>query len=150
MLAGIIGSVFTAPAIPAWYATLVKPELSPPNWIFGPVWTTLYIMMGVAVWLTWNRRDHASPATKRKIHLAIGIFIVQLILNTLWSIIFFRFQNPRLALAEIILLWLAIAATIFSFAKISKPAAWLLVPYIFWVSFATYLTYAIWTLNPVF
>lgn len=156
LLAGGIGSVFTASAIPTWYATLARPELSPPNWIFGPVWTTLYIMMGVAVWLVWNRRDNTSPAMKRSIHIALILFIVQLILNTLWSIIFFGspslniygINNIGIAFIEIILLWLAIAATIFAFAKISKTAAWLLVPYIVWVSFASYLTYAIWTLNP--
>ena len=147
-LAGIIGSVFTTPSIAGWYATLVRPALNPPAWIFGPVWTTLFALMGLSAWLIWQKLDSGSEAgmTKR-VKIALGIFIGQLILNTLWSIIFFGLHSPGAAFVEIIFLWLAILATIIAFAKISKPAAWLLVPYILWVSFAGYLNYSIWMLN---
>lgn len=137
--AGIIGSIFTAPSIAGWYATLIKPEIAPPNWIFGPVWTTLFLLMGIAAFLVWR--------TKKNSKIALGIFGVQLILNVLWSFLFFGLQSPGAALVEIVLLWLSIAATIWAFAKISKPAAWLLVPYIAWVSFAGYLNFLLWSLN---
>ncbi|MEX1112152.1 MAG: TspO/MBR family protein [Candidatus Andersenbacteria bacterium] len=140
--AGIIGSVFTISSIPTWYASLARPELSPPNWIFGPVWTTLYALMGIAAWLIWRK-----GLQRKDVKVALGIFVGQLVLNSLWSIIFFGLQNPGVALIEIVFLWLAILATIITFARISKPAAWLLVPYIVWVSFASYLNYAIWVLN---
>lgn len=141
-LAGVIGAFFTTPAISGWYATLAKPEPAPPNWIFGPVWTTLYALMGVTAFLIWK-----EGLERRGVKVALGIFIGQLVLNTLWSIIFFGLQSPGGAFIEIILLWLAILATIIAFHKISRPAAWLLVPYILWVSFAAYLNYSIWMLN---
>ncbi len=140
--AGIIGAVFTTPAIPTWYTGLIKPELAPPNWVFGPVWTTLFAFMGIAAFLVWQK-----GIPRKDVKIALGIFLGQLILNTFWSIIFFGFQNPGGALIEIVILWVAILATILAFAKISKPAAWLLAPYVLWVSFAGYLNYAIWTLN---
>ncbi len=145
-LAGLFGAVFTSSAIPTWYAAINRPSLSPPNWIFGPVWTTLFILMGIAFYLVWTKWA-VLPWTKRQKRLALVLFGAQLVLNTLWSIIFFGLQSPGGALIEIVFLWLAIAATIITFAKISRPAAWLLVPYIAWVSFASYLNYAIWTLN---
>ncbi len=145
-LAGLIGSLFTSSSIPTWYAAINRPSLSPPNWVFGPVWTTLFILMGIGFYLVWKKWA-VLPWTKRQKRLALVLFGVQLVLNTLWSIIFFGLQNPGGALIEIVFLWLAIAATIITFAKISRPAAWLLVPYILWVSFASYLNYAIWTLN---
>lgn len=141
-LAGIIGSFFTAPSVATWFQTLTKPALNPPAWVFGPVWTTLYALMGVAAFLVWR-----SGATRARVKVALGIFAVQLILNTLWSIIFFGLHSPGGALINIAALWLAIVVTIIAFAKISRPAAWLLAPYIAWVSFATYLNYAIWVLN---
>ncbi|MDO8581755.1 MAG: TspO/MBR family protein [bacterium] len=141
-LAGVIGAVFTTPSIPTWYAGLARPSFSPPNWIFGPVWTTLFALMGIAAFLVW-RRGLGEPGVKR----ALIIFDVQLVFNLLWSIIFFGLHNPGGALIEIIILWLAILTTIIAFAKISRPAAWLLVPYILWVSFAGYLNYAIWMIN---
>lgn len=141
-LAGIIGSVFTVSSIPTWYAGLVRPELSPPNWIFGPVWTTLYALMGVATFLVWRK-----GLNRRDVKIALSLFLGQLFLNSLWSILFFGLQNPGAALVEIAFLWVAILATCIAFAKISKPAAWLLLPYLVWVSFAAYLNYAIWTLN---
>jgi benzodiazapine receptor len=146
-LAGIIGSVFTTPSIDGWYAGLVKPTLNPPAWVFGPVWTTLYALMGIAAFLIWSSYAKATADKKKGIKIALTLFGTQLVLNTLWSIIFFGLHSPGGALIEIMFLWLAILATIIAFAKISKPAAWLLVPYIAWVSFASYLNFMIWMLN---
>ncbi|MBI2669914.1 MAG: tryptophan-rich sensory protein [Candidatus Yanofskybacteria bacterium] len=141
--AGIIGAVFTMPAVQSsWYTELVKPALNPPAWVFGPVWTTLFALMGIAAFLVWKK-----GLDRRDVKIALGIFLGQLVLNTLWSIIFFGLHSPGGAFIEIIFLWLAILATIITFVKISKPAAWLLLPYILWVSFAMYLNYAIWMLN---
>lgn len=124
---GIVGSFFTISAIPTWYAGLNKPVFSPPNWVFGPVWTILYILMGISLYLVWQ---------KKKIP---PVFWVQLILNALWSTIFFGLKNPGLALVDIIALWIAIILTIKSFYKINKFAGKLLIPYFLWVSFATIL-----------
>ncbi len=141
-LAGILGSLFTMSKIPTWYMTLSKPELAPPNWIFGPVWTTLFILMGIALYLVWNQ------GTDRKdVKIALYIFSTQLILNVLWSIIFFGLENPGSAFIEIISLWISILLSIIYFYKISKPASYLLIPYIAWVSFASYLNFMIWWLN---
>lgn len=139
--AGLVGSVFTAPSLSSWYASLALPALSPPGWVFGPVWTLLYVLMGVAAFTVWHlrRRDGAS--------LALVLFFVQLVLNALWSVLFFGMQSVTLALFEIGLLWLAIAATLAAFVRVSKIAAWLLVPYLLWVSFASYLMVEIWRLN---
>lgn len=142
-LAGIIGSVFTASSIPRWYSlSLVKPSFNPPSWIFGPVWTILFLMMGVALFLVWKR-----GVERKDVRIALYVFSVQIILNTLWSIIFFGFKNPGLAFIEIIFLWTSILLNIIVFSKVSKIASWLLVPYIAWVSFAGYLNYSIWILN---
>lgn len=147
-LAGGIGSFFTIGSVKDWYPVLVKPALNPPSWVFGPVWTTLFALMGIAAFLVWQKLDSGSEARMTKmVKIALGIFLGQLALNTLWSIIFFGLHSPGGALIEIIFLWLAILATIVAFAKISKPAAWLLAPYILWVSFAMYLNYSIWILN---
>jgi translocator protein len=143
-LAGIIGSIFTTPSIAGWYATLAKPAVNPPAWVFGPVWTILFVLMGISFFFIW-KSDYSIAPKKRRI--SIILFFVQLILNTLWSIIFFGLHRPGYAFAEIIILWLVIFAAIFAFSKISKPAAWLLFPYILWVSFAGYLNYLIWILN---
>ena len=141
-LAGIIGSVFTMPSVTSWYAEIAKPVINPPAWVFGPVWTTLFALMGVAAFLVWRK-----GLKRRDVKIALSIFIGQLIFNTLWSIIFFGLHSPGGALVEIVFLWFAIAATIIAFAKVSKPAAWILAPYILWVSFAAYLNYSIWILN---
>jgi len=141
-LAGIIGSVFTVPSIPTWYAGLAKPALNPPSWVFGPVWTILYALMGIAVFLVWKRGWE-----KKEIKVALGVFGLQLFLNVIWSIIFFGLHSPFWALVDIIALWLAIVWTIIVFYRISKPAAYLLFLYILWVSFASYLNYSIWILN---
>ncbi len=141
-MAGVIGSFFTTPVIPEWYATLVRPELSPPNWVFGPVWTTLFALMGIASYFIWQK-----GWSKNVVKTALTVYGVQLGLNMLWSIIFFGRQNPGAAFIEIIFLWIMIVVTIVKFGRISRLAAWLLVPYLLWVSFASYLNYAIWVLN---
>ncbi len=147
-LAGMVGSLFTISAIPTWYAGLVKPALNPPSWVFGPAWTTLYALMGIAAFLIWSSYAKASEGqAKRKIKVALGIFGIQLFLNVIWSIIFFGLYSPGWALVNIVLLWLAIVWTMVVFYKISKPAAYLLIPYLLWVSFASYLNYSIWILN---
>lgn len=149
LLAGTIGSLFTAPAIPGWYASLIKPEIAPPDWLFAPVWTGLFILMGISAWLVWQKLDARRVDRKRKneIKFALWIFAAQLALNILWSVIFFGLQNPGVAFVEIIILWLLILATILKFQKISRLAAWLLAPYIIWVTFAAYLNYFLWMLN---
>lgn len=139
---GGVAGLFTRPEINGWYQTLQKPSWQPPNWVFGPVWTTLYILMGIAFYLVWKSKAAATP--KRT---AITLWIVQLVFNFFWSFIFFRQHQLDWALGEIIVLWFFILLTIFSFARISKLAAWLLVPYISWVSFASILTYTIYQLN---
>ena len=140
MLVAYIGSAATTPSIPGWYQTLIKPSFNPPNWIFAPVWTTLFIMMGTAAGLIWDRAHKQSG-------IALVIFSLQLALNLLWSILFFGYHSPFLAFIEIIFLWLAILATILSFWKISKTAGILLLPYICWVSFAMFLNFIINRLN---
>jgi len=141
LLAGAVGSAFTTSAITTWYTTLNKPSFNPPNYLFGPVWTVLYILMGISFYLVL-----VSKAKSKQ--LAVKLFLVQLILNTLWSLIFFGAHNPMLALFDIVVLWGAILFTIVSFYKISKPASYLLIPYILWVSFATILNLSIVLLNP--
>lgn len=140
--AGIIGSIFTIPAISSWYLTLEKPLLSPPNWIFGPVWMLLYLLMGIASFLILQK------GFKRKdVKIALAVFALQLALNAIWSVIFFGFKNPFFALLEIVVLWAAILGTVLVFMRVSRVAATLLLPYMLWVSFAVYLNYAIWRLN---
>lgn len=141
-LAGFVGQLFTAPSIPTWYAALNKPAFNPPNWVFAPVWTTLYIMMAVAAWLVWER-----GLENKNVQTGLKFFVLQLALNSLWSIIFFGFQLPWLAFIEIICLWIAIFLTIKYFVKVSKLAGWLLLPYLLWVSFAAVLNLAIFWLN---
>jgi tryptophan-rich sensory protein len=141
-LAGIIGSVFTASSVSTWYTALQKPSLNPPSWVFGPVWTTLFVLMGIAAYLIYE-----NGFKKKNVRIALSVFAVQLVLNTLWSILFFGLQNPGLALVEIAFLWLSILSCIVLFYKINKTAAYLLIPYIVWVSFASYLNYTLWILN---
>jgi benzodiazapine receptor len=141
-LAGIIGSLFTFSAIPTWYATLTKPALNPPSWVFGPVWTTLYLLMGVSAFLVWQK-----GWARKDVKIALSVYVLQLVLNALWSIVFFGMQNPGLALVNIVLLFASIVWTMVLFFKISRPAMYLLIPYILWVSFASYLNYAIYALN---
>jgi len=141
-LAGIIGSVFTAPSIPGWYEGLAKPPFNPPNWIFGPVWTILYAMMGVAAYLVYEK-----GMRNKEVKRAMAVFAGQLLLNTLWSIVFFGAHMILAGAGVIVLLWVGILASILLFRPISKPAACLLVPYILWVSFATVLNSSLYILN---
>jgi len=143
LLAGAVGGLFSSPAIPGWYAALQKPAFNPPNWIFGPVWTALYVMMGIAAFLAWDkgwRRPGVRPA--------LIVFAAQLALNVLWSALFFGARSPAAALVDIIALWLAILAALILFARVSKAGAVLMVPYLAWVTFATALNVAIVALNP--
>ncbi|MBB3820314.1 tryptophan-rich sensory protein [Xanthomonas arboricola] len=126
----------------SFYADLQRPAWAPPGWLFGPVWTALYGMMAVAVWLVWRRGGWAGA------RLALGMFFLQLALNGLWSWLFFAWHMGAWAFADIVLLWLTLAATIGVFAKRNSVAAWLLVPYLAWVSFAAALNYSVWQLNP--
>ncbi|HZH90481.1 MAG TPA: TspO/MBR family protein [Pyrinomonadaceae bacterium] len=139
--AAAVASSYTAPAIPGWYASLRKPAWNPPNWLFGPVWTLLYLMMAVAAWLVWRERGFAGAGT------ALALFSLQLILNALWSVIFFGRRNPALALVEIFFLWAAIFATMLAFWRVSHAAGWLMWPYLLWVTFAGFLNLNIWKLN---
>ena len=140
-LAGAIGSLATVQNITGWYLTLNKPFFTPPNWAFGPVWLTLYLLMGISLFMVWNK------GLNKKTRPAIQIFGLQLGLNILWSIVFFGLQSIFAGLVVIVLLWLAILWTKLRFWKISKPAAWLLVPYIVWVTIATALNAGVWLLN---
>lgn len=140
LLAGFLGSYFTLSSIDTWYQTLNKPFFNPPNFLFGPVWTILYILMGFSFYLVLTSKS-------KKKDLAVKIFFVQLFLNLLWSFIFFGLQNPVLAFLEIAVLWIAIFMTIKLFLPISKNAVYLLIPYIAWVSFALILNLSIALLN---
>jgi tryptophan-rich sensory protein len=139
---GFTSGFFTATGTGSWYQTINKPSWNPPNWIFGPVWTTLYILMGIALFLVW-KSGALAPLKKA----AITFFAIQMALNFFWSFIFFNQHQIGWALAEIIALWLMILLSIFAFARVNNTAAWLLVPYISWVSFAAILNYTIWKLN---
>lgn len=141
--AGAIGGFFTTRKIPTWYAGLVKPPFNPPSWVFGPVWTLLYLLMGYAFYLIWI--GPASTAGRSK---ALIFFLVQLVLNVLWSYFFFELKRPWWAVAEMAFLWSAIVLTLSAFFPLSTRAGWLLVPYLAWVSFAFLLNWAIARLNP--
>ena len=140
-LAGAIGSIFTFSAIPNWYSTINKPFFNPPNWLFGPVWTLLYLFMGIALYLILITKKTAKRKT------ALIVFFTQLGLNSLWSIIFFGLHSPGFAFIEIIFLLIFIVLSILKFLPISKKAAYLLVPYLLWVSFASILNFSIFLLN---
>lgn len=140
-LVGVLATPFTISSIPTWYAFLDKPQFSPPNWIFGSVWVALYFLMGVSVWLVWMGKK--SPARQK----GIVLFVVQLALNFLWSVIFFGFHQRFLALVDIGLLWAAIFMTMMTFYKVSPVASYLLIPYLMWVSFASILNVSIVLLN---
>ncbi|MFC1806037.1 TspO/MBR family protein [Planctomycetota bacterium] len=139
--AAAIGSLFTGPAVSTWFQQIRKPSYSPPDWLFGPVWTALYATMAVAAWLIWRKGDAASR------RLPLFLFGVQLALNAAWSPIFFGLRSFGGAFVEIVALWLAILATLVAFLPVSVPAGVLLVPYLGWVSFAAVLNFSIWRLN---
>ncbi len=141
-LAGVIGSFFTRQSVSTWYQTLRKPFFTPPSWLFAPAWTTLFLLMGIALYLVWEKGFE-----KEKNKKALFWFSTQLILNILWSAFFFGLRSPIGGLIEIIILWGVIFATIQSFYEVSKKAAYLLVPYFFWTSFALILNFSIFILN---
>lgn len=163
--AGILGSFFTMPALKTWYASLTKPSFNPPDAVFAPVWTVLFLLMGISLYLVWSKNFHievkAAEAERktwnplsRKLFTgswreenAVAIFILQLLLNVLWSVIFFGLKSPGMAFSEILMLWFAILYTIVNFYRISKAAGLILLPYLLWVTFAAVLNLYIWLLN---
>jgi len=138
LAAGGLGGFITAESVRTWYPGIAKPSWTPPSWLFGPVWTLLYVMMAVAAWMVWRRVGFGT---------ALGVFALQLALNTLWSFLFFGLKAPAIAAVEIVALWGSIVATIALFAAVDVVAAWLLAPYLLWVTFASALNIAIWKLN---
>jgi tryptophan-rich sensory protein len=141
-LAGVIGTIFTYDSIPGWYMTLNKPAMNPPNWLFGPVWIALYLMMGISLFIIWK-----EDLKNKEIKSAFIIFIVQLVFNTAWSIVFFGARSITGGLVVIVILWILILLTILRFMKIARVAGILLIPYLLWVSYATYLNFSIYKLN---
>ena len=139
--AAAVGAWFTDSSVKTWYPGLLKPAGTPPSWVFGPVWSALYLLMGTAAWLVWQERQ------AHDVRLPLGLFFCQLLLNAAWSLIFFGMQRPGLALVEILILLLAIVLTAMSFLGCSRPAFWMLTPYLGWVGYATYLNVGIWRLN---
>ncbi|MBC18902.1 MAG: sensory protein TspO [Planctomycetaceae bacterium] len=139
--AALLGNLATMPQIPTWYSGIAKPSWTPPDWVFGPVWSLLYAMMAIAAWLIWRNED------RKKSTIPLVWFAVQLILNSFWSVLFFGMQKPSWSMVEVFFLWLAIFMTIRAFWPLSRWAASMLVPYLLWVSFASVLNVAIWQLN---
>ncbi len=142
-LAGLIGGIFTAPAIPTWYAALQKPSFTPPNWLFAPAWTTLYLLMGIAAFAVWR-----NGLDSQRVKTALSYFLAQLLLNVLWSVAFFGLKSPLSGVLVIAGLWVAILVTILKFFGISRVAGILFLPYIMWVTFAAALNVSVWILNP--
>jgi len=162
-LAGATGSVFTSSEIGVWYKNLKKPAFNPPNWVFGPVWTIVFILMGVSLYLVWSKKweprkrigqDEALNSLSqkflsgawRRLNIVL-IFGTQFVLNILWSVIFFGLHNPGVAFFELLMLWFAVVFTMVNFRRVSKATTWLLFPYILWISFAGILNYFVWILN---
>jgi len=141
-LAAVVGSLFTRPSIPTWYATLQKPSFNPPSWLFAPVWTILFTLMGISAYLVWSK-----GFAKREVRIALSIFVIQLVLNVLWSFFFFKLRSPFYALIEIVILWAGILVTAVYFFTVSRAASFLLFPYIAWVSFAVILNFYLFKLN---
>jgi benzodiazapine receptor len=139
---GAVGGIATSSSLTDWYPALVKPAWNPPNWVFGPVWTLLYIVMGIAAWRVW-RTGTANPGVRR----ALGLFGIQLLFNLLWSLVFFGLRQPGWALVEIVVAWVLILSTLVAFYRLDRAAGVLLIPYQLWVTFATALNAAIWWLN---
>ncbi len=141
-LAGVIGMVFTINSVPGWYASLIKPTFNPPAWIFGPVWVTLYLLMGISLFIIWK-----EGLKNKEVKSAFIIFVIQLIVNASWSVVFFGAHSVTGGLVIIIVLWILILITIIKFIKISRTAAILLIPYLLWVSYASVLIFSIFKLN---
>ena len=139
---GSIGSIFTIPAISTWYASLNKPSLTPPNWVFGPIWTTLFLLMGISAYLVWQ-----LGWKKKQVKHAFYFFGFQFAANILWSILFFGQKSPLLGLVDIIILWVLILITMLKFYKVNKVAGYLFLPYLLWVTLATYLNFSVFLLN---
>jgi translocator protein len=157
-LAGLIGSFFTVSSIPNWYSTLEKPIFNPPNWIFGPMWLLLYTLMGISVYLIWEKSKKSKfsffsdflfvkKTKKHKIRMAVSLFWLHLIFNATWSIMFFGLKSPEIAFVNILLIWAFIIVLFVQFYDIRKLAAYLLIPYFLWVSFASVLNFYIMYLN---
>lgn len=142
-IAGSLGSLVTTPGPGSWYSTLVKPFFAPPAWVFGPVWVTLFALMGIALFLVWE-----LGIEKPEVRFAVGVFALQFFFNITWSFLFFGLRSPLLGLINIIILWWLILATILVFYRVRKGAAYFLIPYIAWVSIATVLNASIYLLNP--
>jgi translocator protein len=138
---GAVAGFFTSESVRGWFQTINKPSFNPPSWVFAPVWTTLYILMGIAFYLIWIK-----PKSEKR-DRAIIFYLLQLILNGAWSFIFFYAQQPGWAFAEIVVLWLMIIITMALFYQVSKPSVYFLIPYLLWVSFASILNFSIWSLN---
>jgi benzodiazapine receptor len=136
-----LGNWATMTSVGQWYQDLAKPAWTPPDWVFGPVWTAIYLMMAVAVWLVWRKQGLSAA------RWPLGLFLTQLVLNTLWSVVFFGLRRPDLAAAEIVVLWVAIQAMVLAFWRRSAAAGWLLVPYLAWVTFAAGLNFQIARMN---
>ncbi len=143
LVAGSLGSLVTITGPGSWYETLQKPFFAPPNWVFAPVWITLFVLMGIALYLVWE-----SGTEKREVKIAIGIFGVQFFFNIIWSFLFFYLRSPLLGLIDILILWVMIIVTIWAFYRVKKSAAYLLIPYITWVTLASALNGAIYFMNP--
>ncbi|MFC1627349.1 TspO/MBR family protein [Patescibacteria group bacterium] len=141
-LAGLVGSFFTVSSVKSWYLTINKPSWNPPGWLFGPVWITLYTLMGIASYLVWQKRDVNS-----NVKAALAVYGVHLAMNALWSILFFGLKNPGLAFIEILGLLFFIVLTMVMFYKVKPVTFWFLLPYLLWVSFASALNFTIWRLN---
>lgn len=142
LCAGGIGSIFTFSKIPTWYAALEKPFFTPPDWLFAPAWTTLYVLMGVAAFYVWR-----AGSDKSEVRVALVTFLIQLIFNALWSVVFFGLESLFYGVVVIVALWVIILFTIIRFYRVSRVGAWLLIPYILWVTFASALNTGVWLLN---
>ena len=145
-MAGVVGGIASRDA-GVFYGVLAKPAWAPPGWLFAPVWSALYVLMGVAAWLVWRTRP-ATPAGRASRRRGLALFVGQLALNALWTWLFFAWRQGALAFGEIALLWLAVLVTTWYFGRVRPLAAWCLVPYLGWISFATALTWAVWQRNP--
>lgn len=143
-IVGASGSIFTTMGLESWYPALTSPSLAPPNWVFAPVWSTLFALMGVAVWRIWRRTSGDRSGSAR---VALLVFAIHFVVNIAWSGVFFGLQSLLWGLIVIGLLWVVIVLTMWAFARVDRPAALLLVPYLGWVTFAAYLNYAFWALN---